>query len=412
MKPIVKGRWLILVCGWLSLPVSHSWAAIPKEMPANPDVTVVFRYDDYSAKTDFAAFEMQMFGLFIEHQIPLTVGVIPSISAGDAHESSPQSLLRMTQGRIQPLKQMLVSGQCEIAQHGFSHQTNRRGRFYTEFMGLPFPAQVERIGQGRVQLEADFDTSITTFIPPWNRFDENTLRALDLAGFKTLSAGAQFSAAHAVKLKLVPLTCQLREARKAIDEARQGGGKTVVVVLFHAYDFSEISCDKGRMALSDLATLLLELKASQSIKFRTLSQVADEFPCLGGEYMERFSSIQQLGVQQLLPRSLRTYLLFLPPPEFLPRMRLNLAARIFSRLVFCYSCALAVGMVGCCVLRRLKRWGSKIWVAVMIGFAIMIVCLLYDVRSEGLDRLYRLALLLTAFVAMLWCRRVGETRVP
>ncbi len=72
-----------------------------------------------------------------------------------------------------------------IAQRGYDYQDNGRG---SEFAGLSYSAQLDKIKTGREILEKAFSQRITTFIPPFNSGDENTIKALAKLNYTVYSS--------------------------------------------------------------------------------------------------------------------------------------------------------------------------------------------------------------------------------
>src|SRR5262245_966638 len=76
---------ILLIAAWLALQGSHPAASLPANPGANRaevgrPLTVVFRFDDYSAKSD-TALERSILESFRRARVPLTVSVIPRMAA-------------------------------------------------------------------------------------------------------------------------------------------------------------------------------------------------------------------------------------------------------------------------------------------------------------------------------------------
>ncbi|MBF0618814.1 MAG: DUF2334 domain-containing protein [Candidatus Omnitrophica bacterium] len=81
----------------------------------------------------------------------------------------------------------------DIAQHGFCHADHhRRGKDKYEFgPGRSYRAQAADIQKGWSLLEKAFGAhAVPAFLPPYDLFDQNTLKAVDAAGLKIMSCGA------------------------------------------------------------------------------------------------------------------------------------------------------------------------------------------------------------------------------
>ncbi|MBP3193961.1 DUF2334 domain-containing protein [Natronogracilivirga saccharolytica] len=136
-----------------------SFKNIDKRM--NKIVNVVFRFDDYSARSS-TDLELRLIDTFRENEVAITFGVIPFVSTGNLHDPSPKNLAPLTSEKVDILKKGYVKGTLDIALHGYSHQTISVKK-NTEFSGLDYNSQIERIDKGKKFLENIIDDSVTTF---------------------------------------------------------------------------------------------------------------------------------------------------------------------------------------------------------------------------------------------------------
>ena len=171
------------------------------------DVTVVFRCDDYSAASN-TALEVRLIETFRQRDIPLVFGVIPFIGASDSREGS-----ELSDEKAAILREAVEAGTVDVALHGYSHQKSGP---WTEFAGLPYDEQVRRLSHGVTLLSEAVGVRVTTFVPPYNTYDENTLRAMEHLGFVCLSAG-KTGCVGEYSLSFLPSTCGLANARQAIE---------------------------------------------------------------------------------------------------------------------------------------------------------------------------------------------------
>ena len=177
-------------------------------------IKVVFRFDDYSARS-VTAMELRIIDAFRNNEASFTIGVIPFICAGEVRDPSPQDIVPLTTKKADILRAGYEDGILDIALHGYSHQTNN-AKNLMEFSSLDYNIQIERLAKGKRFLEHVTGAPVTTFIPPWNRYDLNTLRALEELGFSTLSADDSGEVTEDTKINfLVPNTCVLPQLRDA-----------------------------------------------------------------------------------------------------------------------------------------------------------------------------------------------------
>jgi peptidoglycan/xylan/chitin deacetylase (PgdA/CDA1 family) len=235
-------------------------------------IIVAFRYDDYST-TSATALEKKIMGLFREARAAITFGVIPFVAERDGRDPSLQNLLALSPEKLSLLKTAADDGVVEVALHGYSHQSHLLNE-PSEFRGLPYNDQLEKITQGRRFLEENLGTPIATFIPPWNRYDENTLAAIAAQKILILSAGKRGPVASNHGVNVLHATCNLKHLRRALVQARRSNEpQPIVVVLFHSYDFKEIN-PRGYTSDRELAELLGALASRRDIQLMSISQAS------------------------------------------------------------------------------------------------------------------------------------------
>jgi predicted deacetylase len=200
-------------------------------------VIVVFRNDDPSALSDLEH-EQEIFGLFERHHVPQTLAVIPKVALTDHHNPSGtgERLLLDNPQMVEFLKDYVLRTGSEIALHGFSHRANRYSipgrREYAEFKYLPLAEQEEMIREGTEILERAFGGRPVTFIPPWNRWDQNTLTALVRNNYRIISAGPFVTPVDG----LLSLGCNtdLAAFERDFRQAKESRRRVFLTVLFHS----------------------------------------------------------------------------------------------------------------------------------------------------------------------------------
>lgn len=257
--------------------------------PEEKQITVVFRYDDYSglSSTDI---EVKLIDAFQKHNVPCAFGVIPYVCAGDVNDVRPQNTVPLTPVKVDILKNAIKAGILEIALHGYSHQRIRKNR-NTEFSGLDYNSQALRIAKGKRYLEEMLNMQVVTFIPPWNSYDLNTLMALEKLGFKTISAGEEGDAKESSALKFLPATCSLFYLRDAVESARHVPNvQPVIVVLFHGSDFLEIDKKIGKLTYQYFLELLDWITSQKDIYVRSIDQTTKVIDDLSARRFISYSS--------------------------------------------------------------------------------------------------------------------------
>ena len=250
------------------------FAACSSQAVEKKKINVVFRYDDYSARSS-TDIELKLIDVCRKNEVAMTFGVIPFVCAHSVHDPFPQDVVPLTSTKRDILRTALKDGILDVALHGYSHQTINAKQM-TEFSGLEYNNQVERLAKGKKFLEAMIAAPITTFIPPWNSYDLNTLLALEELGFSTISASVEEGKAMKnSKLNFLPATCNLSQLRDAVRVARSSSeARPIIVVLFHSYDFREVNEKRGNTTYQEFPDLITWLKSQGDVRFLAISQAA------------------------------------------------------------------------------------------------------------------------------------------
>jgi hypothetical protein len=232
-------------------------------------IRLALRFDDPSA-TSNQALEEDIFAAARAAGIPLTVAVIP-------FRNQRGEQVRLTEARAAHLIQAERDSIIEVAQHGYCHEPETAGQKPpSEFSGLDFNSQLEKIRQGRSALEALFGKTITGFVPPWNTFDARTSSALAQSGFRYLSAGWELDVDCSSSLAYLPRTCQMTKLQAALEALRPFDSlDPVVVAVMHHYDFAESGNPQATTDLNRFGTLLQSLGRDARLQVSTLSGLAD-----------------------------------------------------------------------------------------------------------------------------------------
>lgn len=223
-------------------------------------IHVVFRLDDPRPVCDSVS--MRVVQLFNAKQVPLTIAMVPCDSCENI--ITPISTNSQYVAAIQ-------QDNIELALHGLTHQNiNGAG----EFGGLDSTEAVRRIAKGKHALQAIFDKQITTFIPPFNAWNEHTLTAMRMHGMDVISAD-MFTPIYAYSVHYFPETLGHLMAQKGMwrtaEEAIMGCEEknAVCVVMFHAYDLPD------EQNWQQLESLLDACKANENVQCHTYQSLLE-----------------------------------------------------------------------------------------------------------------------------------------
>ncbi len=267
-------------------------------LAATQTISVVFRYDDYGNERSLQH-ETVLREAFAKYDIPATYGIIPYPSIGDVGEPGPHEVRALELSKAELIKDMVQAGKIEAALHGYSHHTRWLWP-YSEFAGADITEQRRKITAGKLLLEEMLGVEIVTFIPPWNTYDTDTVRALEDAGFRTLSSGASGPVTPS-NLAVLPATCGLGELQSAVEYVRGLDGRGyVIVVLFHAYNFVEVDTKHGTLNYEEFERLLEWVARQPDVSVSTLKQAA------GVETGYNMDCLREHGVSRMRPPLLPT----------------------------------------------------------------------------------------------------------
>lgn len=239
-------------------------------------ITVAFRLDDPSEISDHQL-EKRIIGLFNKYDASITFAVIPFHFRNNKHHALSVNSIKHI---IEAEKYEIV----EVAQHGYAHihNTYNTSNNNSEFVSLPYNLQKEKIINGKNLLDEIFQHEIKGFVPPFNSFDENTLKILTEQGFSYLSAGWDVPEPIVSNISIIPRTCSLKNANQTLKKAKilEKFSPKIVIVLHHD-DFEEYfnadnSPDHPSFTNLTRLELLLKLISDDSeIEIKSLNQITE-----------------------------------------------------------------------------------------------------------------------------------------
>lgn len=235
-------------------------------------IRLALRFDDPSATSD-QALEEGILAAARAADIPLTLAVIP-------FKQQSGELVRLTSTRADHLIRAHRDAVIEVAQHGYCHEPQNVGtKPPSEFRGVDFVQQLERIRNGRATLEELFGKGVAGFVPPWNTYDARTTRALVECGFRYISAGEEIDSDGESSLAYLPRTCQMTDLQRTLDAIIPFAPlDPVVIAVMHHYDFVESGNPQATTDLDHFSALLQRLRHDPRLQISTLSGLTNS-PC-------------------------------------------------------------------------------------------------------------------------------------
>lgn len=247
--------------------------------------------------------ELKIIDLFRKNNSSLTFGVIPNLGEKNERASPSSEVLALSATKCDLLATAAADGVLEVALHGYSHE-NINPKIPTEFAGLDYQRQVARIAKGKGLLAQRTGATITTFIPPWNQYDINTLRALKKLDFSNISAGLFRESVADAALNFLPETCGITQLPQAL-KAAQGFPvcNPLIIVGFHLFEIKEINAKKGKITFREFSELINRLGMADDIFMISIGRAAEMMADSGAD---RFMlNKRRRYLTDLLPRFLR-----------------------------------------------------------------------------------------------------------
>lgn len=236
-------------------------------------IFVVLRYDDFSAISDINI-EKEIIDFFNKESIGLTIGVVPFIKKGNLFNEKPGDLLSLAEPKRLFLKEILQKGHYEIALHGYSHIPIKDYFRYSEFERIPLGKQIDLIKRGKDHLESLLSIKIETFIPPFNSYDRNTIRALKSLHFKIISA-ALWGYIPFRGIDMIPATCTLDNFNYALDMAKKFiKFNPIIVNLFHPFELVDENKKLDRIKLEKFKELIQSCLTEKDVEIITVSKLS------------------------------------------------------------------------------------------------------------------------------------------
>jgi peptidoglycan/xylan/chitin deacetylase (PgdA/CDA1 family) len=263
-----RRRWawaILVILALILLSLRLFLASAYFDLHPNPakKVIVVFRNDDIQEFSGSAA-ERRFLQLFVENGIPQTYALVPF-----------KKDLEKENDLVSLLKDQQAKGLAEIALHGYAHE-NHTGKRRSEFIGRPFEEQLEKIRSGKAHLERIFQHEIVSFIPPFNSYDQQTLRACAQSGIKVLSSSHFFSVPNPYPLQVANLNFLLTDPASYIELASSHGGDlSIFIVYYHSYMEDIYRSDDY---FGKAKRLIQVVRQHRNIEVDTLGNVALRYP--------------------------------------------------------------------------------------------------------------------------------------
>jgi peptidoglycan/xylan/chitin deacetylase (PgdA/CDA1 family) len=193
-----EAQWALYNAQLYNNGTSHGWLypswdkyAVVGETSGKPKKYVIFRDDDVEPWYALATLK-NVNQLHTDKNVPVTLSIIPhpdpSRSGDELLGDAPF---------LNYLKSLSTNTLFEFAQHGYTHKDVTGTAYKSEFYGVPYAKQYTLIKSGQTDIQSAFNITPTTFVPPFDRSDDNTLLATKALGFTEYStAASDFGIVH------------------------------------------------------------------------------------------------------------------------------------------------------------------------------------------------------------------------
>lgn len=311
--------------------------------PSSRPIRIVLRYDDYSSQSP-TDWEEQLIGVLERCGVSCAFGVTP-FACRVQLDAASQDRTPLTPRQVSLLRTAVERGTLEPMLHGATHRRAAVERLASahpsELVGTSFEHQHKRLSAALASLECDLERPVRIFAPPWNSYDEDTVRVLEDLDFQVLSSGPRYGPAKSSgSLRYLPATTDLDSLPDAIETARGlDGGDSWIVALFHSYDFVEVDPETGTWTLDRFQELVESIAAEDDLVFTSITEAIRSRADLSAERYLLHRALRR--GRRLLPTWLRP----LSPRvdgTLIPRALVRRWVRRQSLLKGCYYAAIVL----------------------------------------------------------------------
>lgn len=243
------------------------------------ETVVIFRNDDVTPWTDKKQLK-QIENIFLQQEIPLTHGIVPKDTANNQKITERKQLCEHLR--------KYNSEQIDISLHGYNHKPETEFEGGSEFGGKTLQKQKQRIKDGKEITEDCTRQQKQTFIPPFNTYDQKTVKALNQTNHTLISGGLNhqkeyFGETHfydTSKIKHLSHSSAFvdewqNQRKNSLETLKQDFRETKEnhdphVQMLHYFTFTE---DKHLEKLKNL----IEYMKNHDVKFMTLNEFSENY---------------------------------------------------------------------------------------------------------------------------------------
>jgi len=279
---------------------------------------IILRYDDYSGSSN-ANVEQALFEAARTMGGGVLVGVIPFPGSAYPTPESKQTPLvaDLDEKKIDLLRRYASRGIVEIAVHGFSHKNNATEGPKSEFTGLPEKTQALLLSIAKASLEDAVGLKVRTFIPPYNEYDIQTLKALEDTGYKLISANPDGLTSQDRHLAYLPGGLYPQRLKDVVISAlSKHQTDAIVISTIHPYDIvgaaremPDFRRGSAQLSINNLIDDLRQIKQFNDVRFVSVDELFETGEDLSSGRLKANSELTKSFVtrHRLLPEAFDAY---------------------------------------------------------------------------------------------------------
>lgn len=279
-------------------------------------IYIIVRNDDVCALSNSAK-ERRILGIFEKYNVPQVISVIPKITE-DPHDCRCNKFHALEENPeiVDLIREYHNKGLVEIAQHGYTHQTDtlhpsrqsngdkpefykgidrnwlayspEHPEGYSEFNGLSEDIARKHISEGRKYLESRFGVHLSTFVFPWDRLNNTNLQILSDRGFENVLCSRHST--YSGPLLLMDYCLRDYEIMKLpdlVEKLCEQNRPVIVQVTYHSWMFDDKDMD-------ELDQMLEHVTEVERVTFIKANQIANLVPSLN-RYSRWHARVQELA---------------------------------------------------------------------------------------------------------------------
>ncbi|HYC20634.1 MAG TPA: DUF2334 domain-containing protein [Candidatus Bathyarchaeia archaeon] len=299
-RTIFFASLLVLAVLFSTAPVNAQTVGVKKY--------VIFRDDDVAPGWCHGDTLQAVNHVHVEENVPVTLAIVPDPNATGPDSqvfllsnsqltlgvppilgTSPDNKLFQDPAFLTYMRSISSNPLFEFAQHGYSHKDDHflSPSEPSEFYGEPFQVQYEAIQKGRDDIRDAFGITPTTFVPPFDHGDSNTLAALGALGFTDYCSGrgdlttlqgqaygirVEPATTNIVGSNYTALATSFQFAKNTTDQFFSDPSNDTLIVAYHWWTFSGPGGSADPRKVQLLRDYIDYVKSKEGVQFTRLDR--------------------------------------------------------------------------------------------------------------------------------------------